>query len=71
MLDQALGRLPHHDPGQQKQQSGLGKGRKGLHFAMPVVMLCVRWFARNSHGDVRHNRGAEVDKRMTRFRQNR
>ena len=45
VLDQAFARLPHDDPGKEKQKRGLGKSRKSLHFTVPVVMLGIRRFA--------------------------
>src|SRR5689334_3396356 len=71
VLDQALARLPNDDPGKEKQQRGLGKSRKSLHFTVPVVMLGIRRFAGNSYGHIGHDRSTEINERMTGFRQKR
>ena len=45
------------------------QGAKGPPLCHARIVLCIRRFARNSDGDVRHNGSAEIDERVTGFRQ--
>ncbi len=66
---QALARFPEDNTREQKKQCCLGQCRHRFEFAMAVVMLFVSRLSGNPYRDVGHDRGAEVDQRMTRFRQ--
>src|SRR4029450_9111159 len=71
MLCKSLNGFPDYDAGEQKQQSGFGKRRNRLYLAVPVVVFFIRWLARNTHGDIGHHGGAEINKRMASLRQDR
>ena len=71
VFDQALDRFPDHYAGEQEQQRRFGERRDRFDFAVAVVMFLVGWLSGDAHGDIGHDRGAEVDQRMSGFRQDR
>ncbi len=66
---QAPGGLPDHHTGQYEQEPGLGQCGYALDLAMAVVMLLIGRLAGDAHGKVGHHRGAKIDQRMRRLRQ--
>src|SRR6266851_3175180 len=69
--EQTLTRRPRYDAGKHKQKRRFGERRYVLDLAVAVMVLLVGRLVGDSHREIGHQRGGEIDQRMRRLRQDR